>query len=308
MFQTSILDVMIGLFFVYAVLSLVCSAITELIAQVSAMRAKTLKKGIERLLGDAKINNKSLVDTFYDHHLIAALSKNGNPSYIPSRTVALTLLNLIKPEGNTDEEKMNSLREKLRNFGGEDTPVAQALSALFDQAGNSLEKGVANVEHWVDDQMDRVSGWYRRWSRWVLLIVGLVVCVIVNADTLKIVAHLYNDPVYRNQIVAIAESWISEKEKQAGADADGADAADAAESLKKAFDLLREELTNVQPLVGWSSAEVKKIGTFGWWLGKITGLIVTAFAISLGAPFWFNALQKLLQIRGSVKPKKEASG
>lgn len=304
MFQTAILDVLIGLFFVYAVLSLVCSAITEMIAQVSKMRAKTLRKGIESLLGDAVIDNRSLVDVFYEHHLIVSLAqKKGMPSYIPSRTVALTLLNLVKPEGDTEKAKMNSLREKLKSFGGENAPVAQALGALFDQAGNSLEKGVANVQHWIDDQMDRVSGWYRRWSRWVLLIVGLMVCVIVNADTLKIVSDLYNDPIYRNQIVATAANRIDREENS--------DGADAAASLKNTLDTIREELADVQPLLGWSTKEyqdiTKKPGALGAWAGKVIGLLLTAFAISLGAPFWFNALQKLLQIRGSVKPEKEES-
>lgn len=302
MFDSAILDVVIGLFFVYAVLSLVCSAITELIAQLFKMRAQTLEHGIRRLLGDVKLDGTNIVDKFYSHHLIASLSKSGaKPSYIPSRTVALTLLSLVGSEGDEDTKKMKSLRDNLKEFGGENSPVAEALGALLDQAGNSLEKGVANVEHWIDDQMDRVSGWYRQWTQWVLLVVGLVVCTAVNADTLKIVSDLYNDPAYREQIVASAAQRIAQMEDDAGAQAPA--------DLKTTLDKIRGELREVQPLVGWSKEECKHLGKqpFRRWVGKVIGLILTAFAVSLGAPFWFNALQKLLQIRGSVKPEKSAA-
>lgn len=302
MFDSAILDVVIGLFFVYAVLSLVCSAATELIAQLVRMRAKTLEQGIRRLLGDVKVDGKKLVDKFYSHHLIASLSKSGDkPSYIPSRTVALTLLSLVGSKGDDDTKKIKSLRDNLKEFGGENSPVAEALGALLDQAGNSLEKGVANVEHWIDDQMDRVSGWYRRWTQWVLLAVGLVVCAAVNADTLKIVSDLYNDPAYREQIVQMAAERIAKEEHEAGADTPA--------DLQKTLDKIRGELREVQPLVGWSEEEYEYIGqNLGWRLvGKVIGLILTAVAVSLGAPFWFNVLQNLLQIRGSIKPEKRAA-
>ncbi len=322
MLDSAILEVLIGLFFVYAVLSLVCSAITELITQASGMRGKTLKQGIRRLLGDVRTGNDSLVDKFYRHHLIASLSKkNKKPSYIPSRTVAATLLSMVRSAGGTDGEDMASLRENLRTSGERYSAVAEALGALLDRAENSLEKGVANIEHWIDDQMDRVSGWYRRWAQWVLLFVAFFVCAVVNADTLKIVTDLYNNPAYRKLIVAQAEQRIAQTDPEAGS----GDSKDPKTTLGS----LREQLSEVQPLIGWSREEFEYIGVLGpedatkekadaekkdktWkvvWrcLAKMIGLILTAFAVSLGAPFWFNLLQKLLQMRGSVKPEKSAA-
>ncbi|MBK7407801.1 MAG: hypothetical protein IPJ40_06805 [Saprospirales bacterium] len=41
--------------------------------------------------------------------------------------------------------------------------------------------------------------------------------------------------------------------------------------------------------------------TWQGWLHKAFGWLVTAIAISLGAPFWFDMLRKMVNIRSSGK-------
>ncbi|HEV2388644.1 MAG TPA: hypothetical protein VGS20_15470 [Candidatus Acidoferrales bacterium] len=53
------------------------------------------------------------------------------------------------------------------------------------------------------------------------------------------------------------------------------------------------------------------LGEWLWWLvpSRIIGWLLTIFAISLGAPFWFGALQKLVNIRSSgVSPSEKQGG
>jgi hypothetical protein len=38
----------------------------------------------------------------------------------------------------------------------------------------------------------------------------------------------------------------------------------------------------------------------------VLGLLITAFAISLGAPFWFDLLNKFMIVRATVKPKEKS--
>jgi hypothetical protein len=45
--------------------------------------------------------------------------------------------------------------------------------------------------------------------------------------------------------------------------------------------------------------------TVGAWLTKIVGWLMTAFAISLGAPFWFDLLNKVVGLRSTVKPQPQ---
>ncbi|MFN2598074.1 MAG: hypothetical protein ABR563_12915, partial [Pyrinomonadaceae bacterium] len=46
--------------------------------------------------------------------------------------------------------------------------------------------------------------------------------------------------------------------------------------------------------------------TYGWLLLKLFGLFLTGLAISQGAPFWFDLLNKFMVIRSTVKPKEKS--
>jgi hypothetical protein len=71
MFGSSILEVAIGLVFVYLLLSLVCTAANELIAALMTWRAVNLEQGIRNLLNDPSGN--ALAKVFYEHPLIKAV-------------------------------------------------------------------------------------------------------------------------------------------------------------------------------------------------------------------------------------------
>jgi hypothetical protein len=38
----------------------------------------------------------------------------------------------------------------------------------------------------------------------------------------------------------------------------------------------------------------------------LLGWLITAFAVSLGAPFWFDLLNKIMVIRSTVKPREKS--
>ena len=185
MFGSTVLDVAIGLVFVYLLLSLICSAITEGIARVFAMRSGTLKEGIRNLLsgpGDVDYAQK-----LYDHPLISGLyrqgwgdrllHRDGKPSYIPTRTFALTLFDIIAGTGST----INQVRSAVADI--ENSQVRNALLPLIDEAEGDLKGARANVENWFDDAMERVSGWYKRKAQIIILVAALVVSAALNADS-----------------------------------------------------------------------------------------------------------------------------
>ena len=82
LFGSNLLEVAIGVIFLYLLLSLLCSALTELIESLIRFRARDLKRGVGRLLQDPR-----LVEIFFDHPLIKPLGET--PSYIPARTFSL---------------------------------------------------------------------------------------------------------------------------------------------------------------------------------------------------------------------------
>jgi hypothetical protein len=92
MFNSGILDIVIGMVVIYLQLSLVCTAVNELFASKLKSRANELERGISKLL-----SHPQLVDKFYTHPLIQGLRPDGSkPSYIPARTFALTILDIVR--------------------------------------------------------------------------------------------------------------------------------------------------------------------------------------------------------------------
>ena len=43
------------------------------------------------------------------------------------------------------------------------------------------------------------------------------------------------------------------------------------------------------------------------WFAVVCGWLVTAFAVMLGAPFWFDVLNKFMIIRSTVKPHEKSA-
>ncbi len=100
MFDGPIVDVAIGLIFFYVVLSLICSAIQELVASTLGLRSSNLEKGIRNLLGD------TCAEEFYGHPLIKHLSKHGKkPSYVRPSIFAAALLDVVGRREDEDGAK-----------------------------------------------------------------------------------------------------------------------------------------------------------------------------------------------------------
>ena len=57
LFGSTILEVVIGLAFVYLLLSLICSTINELLAGFMKLRARDLEQGIRNMLCDPELAN-----------------------------------------------------------------------------------------------------------------------------------------------------------------------------------------------------------------------------------------------------------
>src|SRR5258708_16509062 len=104
MFGSTVIDIAIGLVFVYLLLSLICSAANEVLENLLRNRAKDLEKGIKELLQ----NNDDWVAKIYNHPLVSDLFdgtyKSGGrnlPSYVPSSNFALALMDVVLPGEGT---------------------------------------------------------------------------------------------------------------------------------------------------------------------------------------------------------------
>ncbi len=302
MFGSDILELAIGLMFVYLILSLICSTINEMVMNFSRARATTLESGLKELLNSPQV--PELLSKFYHHPLIFPLFKGGYnpdnsdnlPAYIPSKAFALAMLDIARqtPQGtNTDGSKPDAL---------------YALRLLIDSAGGDVCAARRNIEHWYDASMDRVSSWYKKRVQLVGLVVAILVAIVVNADTLTICQRLSTDKAVRDALVVSAQTTLQNQPKMAQTEAaapSDADNAAAMQQFQKNIDdlkTLKTDLTATGLPLGWSSADFTTLfpcsNTFQpLTLGKkLVGWLLTAIALSLGAPFWFNILDKALRL------------
>lgn len=292
MFNSSVIDVAIGLVFVFLLISLICSAANELLEGLLNQRSSNLLKGITELVGDA-----SFVDKLYNHGLINGLFRGTFtadvkkrtkqlPSYIPSRNFAAALISIAK------ETPAVSLP----------TNVKTALAAFTATSPNDPASVQKKVEDWYNSSMDRVSGWYKRQSQYNILAIGLIITIGINADCVLIARRLSTDATLRQAAVKAAEQEASKAQPAVSANpSEGATGSSSAQ-IDKIKDYL-STLDGVGLPIGWSN---EGPFTAGKLFGHFPGWILTAIAVSLGAPFWFDVLNKIIVVRSTVKPHEKS--
>lgn len=367
MINSGVLDVVIGLVFIYLLYSLLTTLVQEIIATRYSFRSKILERAIFRMLEDDHIfqnrfksvfylfrkqgnggKKGSLTFAFYDHPLIKFLGENehhSKPEYIRKETFSKVMVDLLR--GNevqsTDElEKLvqKSLMERKTNWSnakiGDET--YSYLNSIWIDSSRDVAKFRENLEDWFELTMERASEWYKRHVQILLFFIGFGIAFIFNVDTLIIVEKLEKDPKLREQLVQQTEAftsaypnldedlksqqaeveqlWKQVSEHQNPAD-DGTRQLyfEAKEKLERSAraKVLREHL--IIRADSLMNVDIKKandvIGlglnsygqTFHNWRSfakSLVGWTVTALALSLGAPFWFDLLNKLMKLRSAV--------
>jgi hypothetical protein len=490
-----IIEVILGLTFVYLLLSLLCTAINEYIAGLLNKRGRYLFRAVDDLLGSEEVQ-----EAFYQHPLITTLSPHHGelrrrakelegrlygtrwarrlmgwmrptirrqryPSYLPARNFSLALLN--STDYTAELQGTNASPPASPPAGGQVAATPNDLARLFDALLQESSADVSEllrdpavatilaspvvpqavrdaltdvttgtqrevqklqnaVEVWFNNAMDRVSGTYKRYTQVALLLIGLVVAILLNADTIRIWRTLSGNDQLREavvrQAIAFSEAHAAAAPADSGqagspataalatdstrvdstattqttaAPATGAaatptgtaaeDSADcsiptgaAAETAyQKAIEgkrltcgearaviaMARAELDSTQLAVGWTRAELLELGVAREvpaesasakrdstragtarqrvatgdtarrdtvtraaasrqaagneveWQGpwhwrraiwpKLLGLLLTAIAVSLGAPFWFDVLNKIINLRSAGRAPDE---
>jgi hypothetical protein len=292
-----IFEVALGLAFVFFLFSLVISSATEGIATLFQVREKKLEKGIERMLGEP-----DLAATVLHHPLIrpdVTTTTKRKPAYVSSRNFALALTQVLRKKGRdptkTGGKKSGKGARAMKDVtrGVESycsrSAVRQQLDGMLEQSHGSPVGFRTAVEHWFDDSMDRVSGWYRNWSQISTCILALVVAVGLNVDTIRIAERLGDSAALRTTVVKQAETTA---EGEAGL----SEPEEAGKNAEEAFGKVKG--LNLPILWGEHNDNIT--------LNTVAGWLITFLALSLGAPFWFDALGKLAHLKTAGKKPEPA--
>jgi hypothetical protein len=328
MFDSQILDVAIGIVFIYLLVSAMCSAILEGIESRLKTRAAYLEYGIRELLNDRSAIG--IAKSFFEHPQISSLylgdykastttaptpfaRGDGLPSYIPAQNFARALLDMaargpvttdLNSAANGPQVSLDAVRANIAAL--QNPKVQRVLLAAVDMAQNDIDAAQKFLEDWYNGAMDRISGWYKRSSYIVLFFLGLIFAIVLNIDTLSLANRLYHNAAAREVLAAEAQALVAKP---------GA--------APPTYTEAKRQLDSASALIGWSSVlpfdadcvttKDERQNTCEAWattiersLEGLLGWLLTALAVTCGAPFWFDVLNKIMVIRSTVKPREKS--
>jgi hypothetical protein len=237
----------------------------------------------------------------------APVKAGDHPSYLAAGTVALALMGtLLKRPGQAGPVAAGFAEVETAINGLSVAPkLKDALQASLLKANGDIDKLQQGIATWFDDSMDRLSGAYKRKMKWIAMLIGLLVAIAFNADSFNVATTLWNDPDRRASTIAIATEVAKKDPSQQPVQTD----------LNKAVTDTEKMLRSLP--IGWSCPAPGPGKEFHYWtcaeyeFSKLTlvqflGWILTAAALSLGAPFWFDLLNQFINLRGTgTKPARE---
>lgn len=319
----SILDLIAGITFIFFLLAIINNSLFELLATAAKWRANNLKKWLETII-IGKINDQSALDSFVNHPALSALSsKNKSTTYIASKDFAIVLIDLVCHEHDeTTSDTLGNIKHAIDKTNI--IPVELKRTLLYfigkTEAAKATDQTIAEIDHfqkqiegWFDGMMERISGKFKRKAFTVTFIFSILITLALNIDTITMANYLYSDPGARQQLAAATYSKVSDSATLVLVDKIRDNGKIEDQSTRMSLDSLKNEIKIQKELIdksigtmnanipmGWNEAErrallenpVKKAG----------GLIITILAMCLGAPFWFDVLGKIANLRSSIRP------
>lgn len=290
---TVIIQVAIGIMFVWIILAIITSQIQEWVASILAWRSSMLETTITQILG-----NETIKDRVYNHPLIQGLYTNHGkrkPGGIPQDKFALILFEEVMNSDVTIKDAKNAFdrlrknvatlktmegRAELKDFATSLDTLLIGIEEKADDATHAITEARMRVESWFNNSMERLGGAYRRRVQIVAIIAGISVSAVLNVDTAAIVNSLWNDPLVRQAVVAQA-SQLQESETQPDKPA-------SAETIGAYV----EKLDVLSLPIGWKPENIP--ADANGWAVKFFGILLSGMAAAQGAPYWFDLMRKLV--------------
>jgi hypothetical protein len=189
--------------------------------------------------------------------------------------------------------------------------LQKRLQAIVVGTSNDAHACALAIEQWYDGTMDRINGLYKQNTQWVLLALGFVLAIICNANLFNITEKLWTSDDARAALNASAQIYACK---------------DGGKCPYPTYDVAQQQMSsNLETYlpVGYRGKGLRTYwggilagvharwhglltsdsrwhawpAPLGDWLYHLAGWALTGIAVSLGAPFWFDAVNKLINIR-----------
>jgi hypothetical protein len=299
------INVFIGLTLSFGTISLMVSTMVEAMASILNWRSKTLLSGLQMLLNDKQLDGLALdvlnhaaanplsagiataPPASYWKNLLQKLSFGSPeplpasagaaanvrqplttlPSYIATEQFAAALIDVINNCGH-GYEGQTDFRDAIKSIA--DHQLQTMLLGMYDRAGEDLGAFQKRIASWFDASMARLSGIYKRRTQVWSFGIALGLAALLNVDAIALARQLWVSPAISADATAIK----------------------TLPDYQTAFALWSASFP-----FGWALPKAVA-GTWGYPVMAF-GWLLTAFATLFGAPFWFDTLQRFVQLRGT---------
>jgi len=382
---SALIDTVIVMAFLFILVSLAASGLSESIALGLDLRGNVLMAALQKAITKTHDKDRTTIDGLYNHPLVSTLGQGSIslktyppqrikrpliwllgcfrkrlPTWIPADVFKESLLSMLPQLAAGDGMPPTLSNTNLKEVIGKlpEGPLKKLLSSLEASSKvTDLATFQTELAAWYDRYMNQVKTWYARKMSLITLIAGFIVAVVANVDLLEVSGYLLRDKEARTALAdyvsatyAPLKKDISEAESRAAVifnpakpDSVAAAAKAAADSaslaaFKQSVQRFNIRLDSVQALaeygmpIGWDlkgdqdTSKVSKAiqerlprasfwgiampaGSTDPWYWRILGWVLTAWMASLGAPFWYDVLNKLVPLRktGNERVSKEQS-
>lgn len=308
---------MVLLFFLFALL---VSAVMEAISSFFKLRGQSLKICLEMLLDDSRakgwgglgamdritgnrmpeavagtITGASLFDAIFKGSLVGGIRPTSRPTYIEPRQFAMTLLDQFRT-GAVDD----SFKDIATSIGTlPDGRLKDTLSTLANDAAGDYDALKTNVALWFDEAMSRLSGEYKRLTQFLTFAIAFALAIAFNVNAVHVGERLLTDRLLAETMAEIAIQEVEKQKALPAAAAADDPVLDFKQKVASQYQA-RADLFKAYPFLGYTE---KQTGPFSALAQNgfisLIGWLLMAFSAVIGAPFWFDLLQRFINIRGA---------
>jgi hypothetical protein len=339
----AILEVATGIIFAWLILSVATMEIQNWITHRLDMRAKFLEDSILDMFKNEKSLVEQFYDHPAIKEL-SKMDKKGRlkkPENIPSTVFAEVAVEVLLNAGKKGEEvpagtmsfdaiqsglnQAKSMSPELSRLIDRICPTADIPSGGGPEVSYSIQdvnqkvgEYRKNAEKWFNNIMGSASAWYKQNVLAWAFAIGLVLAIVFNIDTINIIQQLWREPTVRQALVAQAQNFElvngTDNISQVPGYFDGLSMPVGWTSIPATDPSMCTQFITIttEGSIAYKSGDecrvmvnIPRINNLWGWVLKLLGLVISAFAARQGAPFWFDLLRKLVNLRSSTQPAKQ---
>ena len=230
-----------------------------------------------------------------------------------------------------DSETYKKVKELIDILPDSVVNSIETMAKRAQMRAKTTEEGITilrkEIENSFDSSMERAGGVYKRNAKGVAILIGITLAIATNTDTFHVINRLSKDSLLREIIIKKAVEVES-------SNALGMNQPDPNEILKdvelpigwtipnltqqicgdrvsRENAIFCVEVKDVKSNVSrkpidWKNIRISDLPIFRV-LMMIGGWFISGIAIAMGAPFWFDLLSKVMNVRNAGKKGKQSS-